>query len=137
MISHPKRSPWTFCKLTRRWRTARPSACASSAPTAPRPRSTATSMPSAPPPRKSTDYLEPACWNPLMKHACAMNSRFVKSAFKNKKRYLSYTKKQTKLACGFRLDLLVEKRIVVELKSVDALAPIQARPADQFQRFSP
>ena len=32
--------------------------------------------------------------------------------------------KEIKLDCGFRLDLLVEKRIVAELKSVDALAPI-------------
>jgi GxxExxY protein len=30
-----------------------------------------------------------------------------------------------KLACGYRLDLLVESKIVVELKSVEALAPIQ------------
>jgi GxxExxY protein len=32
--------------------------------------------------------------------------------------------KEIKLDCGFRLDLLVEQRVVVELKSVDALAPI-------------
>jgi GxxExxY protein len=32
--------------------------------------------------------------------------------------------KETKLECGYRIDLLVEGRIVVELKSVDGLAPI-------------
>ncbi len=32
--------------------------------------------------------------------------------------------KDVKLECGYRIDLLVESRIVVELKSVDALAPI-------------
>jgi GxxExxY protein len=32
--------------------------------------------------------------------------------------------KNTKLDCGYRLDLLVEDRIVVELKSVDGLGPI-------------
>jgi GxxExxY protein len=32
--------------------------------------------------------------------------------------------KQTKLECGYRIDLLAEGRIVVELKSVDGLAPI-------------
>jgi GxxExxY protein len=32
--------------------------------------------------------------------------------------------KQTKLECGYRIDLLIEGRIVVELKSVDGLAPI-------------
>jgi GxxExxY protein len=58
--------------------------------------------------------------------------------------------KEIKFDCGFTLDLLVKKRIVVELKPVDAPAPIheaimltyltvgsQARPANQFQRFSP
>jgi GxxExxY protein len=32
--------------------------------------------------------------------------------------------KQTKLECGYRIDLLIEGRIVVELKSVDGLAPL-------------
>jgi GxxExxY protein len=32
--------------------------------------------------------------------------------------------KDAKLDCGYRLDLLVEDRIVVELKSVDGLGPI-------------
>ena len=32
--------------------------------------------------------------------------------------------KDTKLDCGYRLDLLIDGRIVVELKSVDALSPI-------------
>jgi GxxExxY protein len=32
--------------------------------------------------------------------------------------------KEAKLDCGYRLDLLVEGRIVVELKSVDSLGPI-------------
>ncbi|HEV2342129.1 MAG TPA: GxxExxY protein [Candidatus Acidoferrales bacterium] len=32
--------------------------------------------------------------------------------------------KEKKLDCGYRMDLLVANRIVVELKSIDALAPI-------------
>ncbi len=32
--------------------------------------------------------------------------------------------KDTKLECGYRIDLLVEGRVVVELKAVEALAPI-------------
>ncbi len=32
--------------------------------------------------------------------------------------------KEVKLDCGYRLDLLVEGRIVVELKAVDGLGPI-------------
>jgi GxxExxY protein len=31
---------------------------------------------------------------------------------------------QVKLECGYRIDLLVEGSVVVEVKSVDALAPI-------------
>jgi GxxExxY protein len=32
--------------------------------------------------------------------------------------------KQTKLECGYRIDLLVESKVVVELKSVEGFAPI-------------
>ena len=32
--------------------------------------------------------------------------------------------KEAKLDCGYRLDLLIEGRVVVELKSVDGLGPI-------------
>ena len=32
--------------------------------------------------------------------------------------------KTIRLDCGFRLDLLVEKQLIVEIKSVEALAPI-------------
>ncbi len=44
--------------------------------------------------------------------------------------------KEMKLDCGFRLDLLVEKRIVVELKSVDALAPIHEAIMLTYLRLS-
>ncbi|HET7440904.1 MAG TPA: GxxExxY protein [Terriglobales bacterium] len=32
--------------------------------------------------------------------------------------------KGVKLECGYRIDLLVEKRIVVELKAVDQISPV-------------
>src|ERR1700730_17507686 len=32
--------------------------------------------------------------------------------------------KQTKLECGYRIDLLIESKVVVELKSVEGFAPI-------------
>jgi GxxExxY protein len=44
--------------------------------------------------------------------------------------------KGTKLECGFRLDLLVEGRVVVELKSVDGLAPIHAAIILTYLRLS-
>jgi len=44
--------------------------------------------------------------------------------------------KQTKLECGYRIDLLVEGRIVVELKSMDGLAPIHETIILTYPRLS-
>jgi GxxExxY protein len=44
--------------------------------------------------------------------------------------------KGTKLDCGYRLDLLVESRIVLELKSVDSLAPIHEAIILTYLRLS-
>jgi GxxExxY protein len=44
--------------------------------------------------------------------------------------------KDTKLDCGFRLDLLVEGRVVVELKSIDALGPIHEAIVLTYLRLS-
>jgi GxxExxY protein len=44
--------------------------------------------------------------------------------------------KETKLECGYRIDLLVERRIVVELKSVESLAPIHEAIILTYLRLS-
>jgi GxxExxY protein len=44
--------------------------------------------------------------------------------------------KQTKLECGFRLDLLVEDTIIVELKSVPAIAPVHEATILTYLRLS-
>jgi len=44
--------------------------------------------------------------------------------------------KDVKLACGFRIDLLVEKNVVVELKSIEALAPIHEAIVLTYLRMS-
>ncbi|MHB8501705.1 MAG: GxxExxY protein [Candidatus Acidiferrales bacterium] len=44
--------------------------------------------------------------------------------------------KGTKLECGFRLDLLIEGRVVVELKSVDGLGPIHEAIVLTYLRLS-
>ena len=44
--------------------------------------------------------------------------------------------KQTKLECGYRLDLLVEGRVVVELKAVDGLGPIHEAIILTYLRMS-
>jgi GxxExxY protein len=44
--------------------------------------------------------------------------------------------KETKLECGYRLDLLVEARIVVELKSVEGLGPMHEAIMMTYLRMS-
>ena len=44
--------------------------------------------------------------------------------------------KDVKLDCGYRLDLQVESRIVVELKAVEALAPIHEAIILTYMRLS-
>lgn len=43
---------------------------------------------------------------------------------------------QVKLECGYRMDLLVEHAVVVEVKSVEALAPIHEAQAMSYLRLS-
>jgi GxxExxY protein len=56
--------------------------------------------------------------------ACLCHEFAIRKIGFQKQKPVPLVYKEIKLACDFRLDLLVEKRIVVELKSVDALAPI-------------
>ena len=44
--------------------------------------------------------------------------------------------KETKLECGYRMDLLVEGRIVVELESIESLAPIHEAIILTYLRLS-
>lgn len=44
--------------------------------------------------------------------------------------------KEIKLDCGYRLDLLVEKQIIVEIKSIEALAPIHTAQILTYMRFA-
>jgi GxxExxY protein len=44
--------------------------------------------------------------------------------------------KDLKLECGYRLDFLVNKRVVVELKSVEAIAPIHESVMLTYLRLS-
>lgn len=43
---------------------------------------------------------------------------------------------QVKLECGYRIDLLVERSVVVEVKSVEALAPIHEAQVMSYLRLS-
>jgi len=44
--------------------------------------------------------------------------------------------KGMRLDCGYRLDLLVEGRVIVEIKSVDGLAPIHSAQLLTYMRLS-
>ena len=44
--------------------------------------------------------------------------------------------KDIKLDCGYRIDILVEKTVVIELKSVDALAPIHEAQILTYMKFA-
>lgn len=43
---------------------------------------------------------------------------------------------QVKLECGYRMDILVENSVVVEIKSVEALAPIHEAQVLSYLRLS-
>ena len=43
---------------------------------------------------------------------------------------------QVKLECGYRIDLLVEGSVIVEIKSVDALAPIHEAQVITYLKLS-
>jgi len=44
--------------------------------------------------------------------------------------------KDIKLDCGYRIDILVEKTVVIELKSVDALAPTHEAQILTYMKFA-
>ena len=68
--------------------------------------------------------------------ACLCHEFAIRKISFQKQKPIPLVYKEIKLNCGFRLDLLVEKRIVVELKSVDALAPIHEAIMLTYLRLS-
>lgn len=53
-----------------------------------------------------------------------------------RQRPLAVAYKGIQLDCGYRLDIVVEKRLVLELKSVDSLAPIHAAQLLTYLKLS-
>jgi len=62
--------------------------------------------------------LESAYEECLAKELTIRNLRF------ERQKPLPLIYKQTKLDCGYRVDLLIEGRVVVELKAIEAIPPI-------------
>jgi GxxExxY protein len=68
--------------------------------------------------------------------ACLRHEFAIRKIGFQKQKPVPLVYKEIKFDCGFRLDLLVEKRVVVELKSVDALAPIHEAIMLTYLRLS-
>lgn len=44
--------------------------------------------------------------------------------------------KEIKLECGYRIDLLVENEVVIELKSIDGFAPVHTAQILTYMKFA-
>ncbi len=44
--------------------------------------------------------------------------------------------KEIKMDCGYRLDLLIDKRVIVEVKSVDFIIPVHETQILTYMRFA-
>lgn len=60
-------------------------------------------------------------WSPPTKSVCATNSKSGAFSLLGRNRFLSFNKR---LDCGYRLDVVVNNNILLELKSVEKLLPV-------------
>jgi GxxExxY protein len=67
---------------------------------------------------------------------CLCHELHLRGIHFEKQKPVPLVSKGIKLDCGFRLDLLVEGRIVVELKSIDGLGPIHEAIVLTYLRLS-
>ena len=67
---------------------------------------------------------------------CLARELTVRGIFFERQRPLPVVYKDVKLECGYRIDLVVDKRVIVELKAVDTLAPIHEAIVLTYLRLS-
>jgi GxxExxY protein len=67
---------------------------------------------------------------------CLLHELRIRNMSVERQKGLPVIYKEVKLDCGYRLDLLVEGRVVVELKSVETLAPIHEAIILTYLRLS-
>ena len=72
---------------------------------------------------KYTRHLVLGCLNHRIRNVCVTSCGYAEYPFENEKP-LPLVYKGEKLDCGYRLDLVVETAIIVELKSCEKLEPI-------------
>jgi GxxExxY protein len=68
--------------------------------------------------------------------ACLSHELLLRNLRFERQKSIPVVYKQTKLECGYRIDLLVESKIVVELKSVEGFAPIHEAIVLTYLRLS-
>jgi len=67
---------------------------------------------------------------------CLLHELRIRNMRVERQKGLPVVYKEVKLDCGYRLDLVVEGRVVVELKSVESLAPIHEAIILTYLRLS-
>jgi GxxExxY protein len=67
---------------------------------------------------------------------CLMYELLIKELKVERQKPIPIIYKEIKLDCGYRLDLLVENSVVVELKSIDALLPVHEAQILTYMKFS-
>ncbi len=67
---------------------------------------------------------------------CLVHELRLRSLRVERQKAVPVVYKETNLECGYRIDLLVEGRIVVELKSIDFLGPIHEAIVLTYLRLS-
>jgi GxxExxY protein len=67
---------------------------------------------------------------------CLLHELHIRNLNVERQKGLPVVYKEVKLDCGYRLDLLVEGRVIVELKSVETLAPIHEAIILTYLRLS-
>jgi GxxExxY protein len=75
------------------------------------------------------------CWNPLTWPVCRTKWG-KKGLVVEQQKPVPLVYEEVKLECGYRMDLLVERSVVVEVKSIDALAPIHEAQTLSYLRLS-
>jgi GxxExxY protein len=67
---------------------------------------------------------------------CLYYELTLRGIFVEKEKAMPLVFKEVKLNCGYRIDLFVEKKLVVELKSVDAIHDVHMAQVLTYMRFS-
>jgi GxxExxY protein len=67
---------------------------------------------------------------------CLLHELHLRNLRVERQKGIPVVYKEVKLECGYRLDLLVEGRGIVELKSIDSLAPIHEAVILTYLRLS-